>query len=275
MLKYLLRTIIYPTLISRPDFLIIGAQKAGTTALYQYLIQHPSILGNSSWKEVRYFDIPANYSKGMGWYLKHFPSKMTKGKSLTVDASPSYLYFKAVPGLIKRDLGEIKMIAVLREPSSRAYSAWQMYHYGFMNSKNEQLRRRSDSRTFSEAIDQELQGNGEAIDPKTGYPYGYVGRGRYAEQLENYYQHFSRESILVLSADQLRYDRQSTLSQICMFLEIEPFPPKLLESFAKKEYHVGKYIGEPGDRAVLDRLKTYFRDYNLRLYNLLGVSYDW
>jgi hypothetical protein len=86
MIKDLIKNVAYPMLKSRPDFLVIGAQKAGTTSLYNYLIQHPKVVGNESWKEIRYFDLHENYNKGLGWYLGNFPSKREKGDRLTFDA---------------------------------------------------------------------------------------------------------------------------------------------------------------------------------------------
>jgi len=136
MFKKLIKNGIYPIIKSQPDFLIIGAQKAGTTALYRYLSQHPQILENNTWKEIHYFDKSENYAQGFGWYLGHFPSKFQKRRKLTCDATPSYIYFQHVPKVIKQDLGNIKMIAVLRDPVARAYSSWQMHH-SFVNNSNQ------------------------------------------------------------------------------------------------------------------------------------------
>ncbi|MEQ8464899.1 MAG: sulfotransferase domain-containing protein [Coleofasciculus sp. E1-EBD-02] len=110
------------------------------------------------------FDNPENYSKGFGWYLGHFPSKLRKGNKLTFEDSPSYLYYEHIPQLIKQDLGNIKMIAILRNPVDRAYSAWQMYH-SYSNLPLKHLRDRADTRAFTEAIDQEF--NPESNTPNT------------------------------------------------------------------------------------------------------------
>src|SRR5262245_19520192 len=73
-----------------PDFIIVGAQRAGTTSLYSYLVQHPQIL-KASEKEVHYFDI--NYERGMDWYRSHFPiAKPGKPSFITGEASPYYLF---------------------------------------------------------------------------------------------------------------------------------------------------------------------------------------
>ncbi len=270
MIKTLIKNVTYPVLMSRPDFLVIGAQKAGTTSLYNYLIQHPQIIKNKSWKEIRYFDLPENYSKGFGWYLGNFPSKLQKGDRLTCDASPSYLHFDYIPAHIKKDLGNIKMIAILREPVKRAYSAWQMYQ-SFFDNPHDHLRVTAEERTFAEAIEQELQGRAK----EAKYPYDYVDRGKYAEQLERYYQHFDRNQILVLNFALFKEDLELLLNQVCNFLEIEPFTPETLKQFKQKKHNVGKYEVDPADQAVMDQLKEYFVPYNQKLYDLVGQNYNW
>ncbi|MDJ0553024.1 MAG: sulfotransferase domain-containing protein [Microcoleaceae cyanobacterium MO_207.B10] len=273
MLKKLIKDIAYPILKSPPDFLIIGAQKPGTTSLYNYLIQHPQILKNNSFKEVHYFNVPENYSQGLSWYLGHFPNRFRKGDKLTLDATPNYLELPHIPQLIKQHLGNIKMIAVLRNPVDRAYSAWKMCHsFGTNPNVAENLKKKADRRTFSEAIEQELTNQWE---PDI-YPYGYVNKGKYAEQLENYYKYFERDTILVLNFDNLKDDLASTLNLTCDFLNIDPFSESSLKSLLEKKYNVGKKQEiSPSEQEVLDRLKNYFEPFNQKLYELLGYSFNW
>jgi len=271
-MKQLVKGLVYPLIKAKPDFLIIGAQKAGTTSLYRYLSQHPKVLENNTWKEIRYFDLPENYSQGWGWYLGHFPSKFRKGNKLTCDASPSYLYFKHIPKLIKQDLGNIKMIAVLREPVSRAYSAWQMYH-SFAENPNDNLRSIADHRTFAEAIEQEL--NPESNTAK--YPYDYIDRGKYIEQLENYYNYFDRDNILVLNIDEFRENLELVLNRTCDFLEIEKFSQEKIHGLYTEKHNTGKYkfSKTPEDEENIEFLKTYFTPFNDKLYDLLGTRFNW
>ncbi|NJL54833.1 sulfotransferase domain-containing protein [bacterium] len=274
MFKQAVKKAVYPLLRSYPDFLIIGTQKAGTTSLYDYLVQHPQVVKNNTWKEVRYFDVPENYSQGIGWYLGNFPYKFQKGTRLTLDVSPSYLYFNYVPELIKRDLGDIKMIAVLRDPVERAYSAWQMYHsFATDPSISPNNRAIADTRTFAEAIAQEM-------DPATStaqYPYDYIARGKYAEQLENYYRYFDKGDILVLNFDWLKEDLTFVLNSICDHLNIERFPQETIQSFAQQKSNVGKY--EPKDKdsdtKTLELLREYFAPFNQRLRSLLECDFKW
>src|SRR5687768_12473294 len=75
-----------------PDFIIVGAQKAGTTSLHYYLKQHPKLVGSSP-KEVRFFNADYNYQKGKNWYSKAFrDAKNPFKKGLYFEATPMYMY---------------------------------------------------------------------------------------------------------------------------------------------------------------------------------------
>ena len=91
-----------------PDFLIIGAQKAGTTALYAYLRRHPQITG-PSWKEVSFFD--RHYARGEAWYRGNFPNAL-RARGLVGEASPSYLFHPLAPERVAALVPEAKLIAL-------------------------------------------------------------------------------------------------------------------------------------------------------------------
>eukprot|EP01035_Chromulina_nebulosa_P027768 gene27768-36560_t len=119
-----------------PSVFIIGSMKSdltGTTSL-------SNALGNSSkfciddLKEKNFFSFPANYAKGVSWYLKEFPQKCrTKADYLTLDATPSYIDTQNVPKLIgsfykSQELAQKKFILILRDPVARLYSEYQHWH---------------------------------------------------------------------------------------------------------------------------------------------------
>ena len=122
-----------------PDFLIIGAQKSGTSSLYRYLAQHPQVR-ESVLKEVHYFDggLEAGidtYALGEHWYRAHFPRRaaMAPG-SRTFEASPLYLLHPLAAERIAALMPQVKLVAILRNPTDRALS-----HY-FHNVRNNALR---------------------------------------------------------------------------------------------------------------------------------------
>jgi Sulfotransferase domain len=106
-----------------PDFLILGAQKAGTTALYAYLRRHPAITG-PSWKEVSYFD--RHYARGEAWYRGNFPNRLRARDKLVGEASPSYLFHPLGPERARALVPEARLVALVRNPIDRALSH---YHH--------------------------------------------------------------------------------------------------------------------------------------------------
>ncbi len=114
---------------SLPDFIIIGAQKSGTTSLYSYLSQHPQLLP-SIHKAVHFFDggldeSADNFEKGEAWYRAHFQLRM-HAHERTFEASPLYIFNPLAPKRIYDLVPEAKIIAVLRNPTERAIS--QYFH---------------------------------------------------------------------------------------------------------------------------------------------------
>ena len=101
-----------------PDFVIIGAQKSGTSSLYDFVVQHPAILPAAK-KELHYFSL--GYKKGEYWYRLRFPIRASQ-KLLSGEASPIYLFYPMVPGRMKKLLPDVKLIVILRNPVDRAYS---------------------------------------------------------------------------------------------------------------------------------------------------------
>ena len=106
--------------MTKPNFLIIGAQRCGTTSLYNYLIQHPQIVPSSK-KEVHFFDL--NFHLGQSWYEKHFPE--VSDNILTGEASPYYIFHPLCPKRIFDYDPSVKLIVILRNPIDRAYSHYR------------------------------------------------------------------------------------------------------------------------------------------------------
>ena len=274
MLKRLAKNLVYPITRIKPRILILGAQKAGSTSLYEYLTAHPNIVPNRSWKEVRFFDLPDNYRQGMGWYLGNFPSRLQARGRMTVDASPSNLYFPDIPELIRRHLGDgVRMIAILRNPSDRAYSAWKMYHsFGTNPGVHESNRRTADRRTFAEAVTDELSGRVTA----RMYPYWYVGRGLYADQIENYFRVFDRRNLLFLEFRRLHNDLSNLLDEVTNFLGLAPFTVDHKAQLQSRRHNAGLTRTKSDDEEqTMQVLRDYYRVHNARLEELLHWKLDW
>ena len=102
---------------SFPDFIIIGAQMCGTTSLYDYLAKHPNVL-LSYVKEIHFFD--HSYNKGLLWYRSFFPLRIIKGKRMTGEASPYYIFHSHSAKRIAKTLPSVKLIVMLRNPVDRS-----------------------------------------------------------------------------------------------------------------------------------------------------------
>ena len=243
-----------------PDFLILGAQKAGTTALYAYLRWHPQITG-PSFKEVSFFD--RHYARGERWYRAHLP---VRRKGVVGEASPSYLFHPLAPERVARMLPNARLIALLRNPVDRAFSHYQ--HEVALG--REQL-------SFEEALareDERMQGEVERMLRDAAYfshawwNYTYAARGRYAEQLERWFEAFPREQVLVLLTDELAADTAGAYRRVLDFLGVD-----VRELDAYPRIFEREYGGM--DPATRTRLEGEFAQPNRRLAELLGREPPW
>jgi hypothetical protein len=253
-----------------PDFLVIGAQKAGTTALYAYLRWHPSITG-PSWKEVSYFD--RHYARGAAWYRGNFPltwsqrsRRRTRPDRIVGEASPSYLFHPLAAERVKALVPEARLVVLLRDPVDRALSHYQ-----------HELALGRETLPFEEAIAQEeARTHGEVermlADPayfsRAWWDFTYLERGRYAEQLERWLAAFPREQLLVLASDELANRPADTYKRVLDFLGA---PPHELDAYPRV------FEREYDDMAPPTRqwLAAYYEEPNRRLSALAGRDFGW
>ncbi|MGH7580027.1 MAG: sulfotransferase family protein [Gemmatimonadales bacterium] len=247
-----------------PSALIIGAQRSGTTSLFNYLAQHPEVLPPAH-KEVHYFDL--HYARGLRWYRARFPFGYRLRSALTIDASPYYLTHPLVPERAARLLPDVKLVAVLRNPIERAYSHYQ-----------HEVRDRRESLSFPEAIEREaerLAGEEDRMRQDPGYyshnhhRYSYTHRGRYLEQLRRWTQHYPRAQLLVLQSEWMFRDPAAASSAVYDFLGLSPHRLERYEPFFQ-----GKYEREI-PAGIRSSLAAYFEPLNRELYQWLGQEFDW
>lgn len=257
-----------------PDFVIVGAQKSGTSSLYRYLAQHPQVR-ESSVKEVHYFDGGLEdgvdtYALGERWYRAHFPlaSEMAPGQQ-AYEASPLYLLHPLAAERIAGLLPRAKLVAILRNPTDRALS-----HY-FHNVRNNGKRRFQEDLGPGEAMAAE-EGRLAGVLARGDYKseayraYTYKARGRYLEQLERYLARFPRESLLVLRAEDLFEDPAGLMGGLCDFLGLDR--TKGGGDFRPTNVGSNREAVDPGVRAELD---AYFAPMNRALQAALGRDLGW
>lgn len=242
-----------------PDFIVFGVPKAGTTALDRYLRQHPEIC-MASRKEVHFFNKDLHYSQGLFWYSSFFPirgSKCTSG-----EVTPDYMYHPDVPKRILKDFPKTKLIAILRNPTDRAYS-----HYQYIK------RTGRESLTFEEAIDAEPSRINEekkknVFDGDNIRKYSYLDRGIYVDQLKHWMKFFPKEQFLIIKNEELDEDINGTMNKIFRFLNVSP---KIITD--KKRYFVGEY--SPMKIETRRKLIEFYKEHNKRLSEFLGIDLDW
>jgi hypothetical protein len=255
-----------------PDYLIIGAQRAGTTSLHRYLAQHPGVRTMLRTKGVHFFDTA--YGRGMSWYASRFPTRLTAwwvarrhGVELrTGEASPYYLFHPHVPHRGAEHLPRVKLSALLRDPVGRAYSHYQ-----------HEVARGFETLSFEEAVEAEpvrLAGETERMLADPGYHsfahqhHSYLARGCYAEQLERWRARFDDRQLLVLSSERFFAEPEASFRRVLEFLELPAFTP---DAFEKHNAHHYRRMGAE----VHARLVEHYRELNATLYESLGDDFGW
>jgi hypothetical protein len=186
-----------------PTFLVIGAMKAGTTSLYEYLRAHPQVFMATP-KELHFFPASKRWSDGVDWYAQHFADAgdaIARG-----EISPSYSQADQFPGVAERVaqvVPDARIVYLVREPVSRARS---MYLHELASGR--------ETRPIEQALTEKPM---------------YVNSSRYAWQLDQYREFFPPERIHVLTSDELKRDRAVALRRLYEFVGVDPhaLPPTI------------------------------------------------
>jgi hypothetical protein len=228
-----------------PNFLVIGAAKAGTTSLYQYLCQHPQIY-MSPHKEPRFFALEGRHLafNGPGDMTRfHFVQNKEQYESLFQgvknelaigEVSPWYLYVEQAPLKIKEHIPHAKLIAILRDPVDRAYS-------NFLHARREQLEPLDD---FAEAMEAEE----ERIKNNWSYRWHYKQKGFYYNQIRRYMDIFPSKNIKIYLYEDFCENPKKILNDIGTFLNVDA----AVAWDTQQRYNSA---GSPRSRLVADVLK--------------------
>lgn len=261
---------------NKPDFLIAGAQKAGTSSLYFYLSQHPELVGSTP-KELHFFDREANYRKGIQWYHKHFFDKDNFfKKGLYFEATPIYMFKEGMAERIHAYNPNLKIIMILREPVKRAYSGWNMYTVKV--DKNKKIKDKEfleelavwDNKipSFEESVEIELN-QIKSNAPNQGS--GVIRRGIYLPQIKKYHELFGKENVLILGFKDLIEDKKKTLNSILQFLGIAESDWHFLVDEVRNSGSYSEKINE----TTKQKLDEFYEPYNKELFEYLGYKLNW
>ena len=230
----------------RIDFIIGGAQRSGTTALFYLLKNHPQIFLYEK-KEAHFFTNDKlftynfiNYDYYHALFVNH------KQGQITGEATPSYLFHPEAAKRIHKYNPQIKLIFLLRNPSDRAYSQ-------FIQKRGDGGERRS----FEQAILDELKGKKP--------DFGYLSQGLYVKQLQRYIDSFSQEQLFIRTHDSFKNENLNFLYAVFNFLNVKkvicqnnPF-----ERFIDSTY-------EPMSQTTRDILIDFFQPEIEKLEQLLN-----
>lgn len=255
----------------RPAFIVIGAQRCGTTSLFRALAAHPQVARPVFHKGINYFDL--NYHRGERWYLGHFPIAQVAsrraagyGEPMAFEASGYYMYHPFAVERLAHDLPAVKLVAMLRDPVERAFSAYKHeYARGFERESFEQALELEDGRLAGEIDRMRADPRYESFAHRH---HSYRHRGHYAEQLERLFGLFPRAQVHVIESEAYFRHPAQEYRRLLEFLG--------LPAFERAEF--GRHNARPGPAmppATLQWLREYYSPHDQRLARLLGRPPQW
>lgn len=255
-----------------PDLIVAGAQRCGTTAITEALYRMPMVARPRRGKGSHYFSY--NYWRGADWFQGNFATRArarrvhraTGHRLMSFDACPYYLFHPFALERMARDLPDVKVMVMLRDPVKRAYSH---YHHSVAHGFED-----LGFEAALEAEEDRLAGEVEAMAADVRYwsldheHHSYLAKGRYAAQVERLFSLYPREQCLVFSAEQFYADPDGVLRRVTDWLDL---PPATLAASDERNGH--RY--EPMADATRRRLASAFAESNEALFELLGERFAW
>jgi hypothetical protein len=237
------------------DFIIMGTQKGGTTALASNIGKHPDIYLDPNpdphISEVHFFDL--NWRKGIEWYKKKFDYS----KKIVGEKTPDLMYLDYTFPLIQSVNPYVKIILILRDPIKRAYSAWKMVKEYY-----------NEKRSFEKAINDELAN--KLKENKTFYTAEthYLQRGLYYKQIKNILKWFPKENLLVLISEKVKENMSEQYNKVYEFLNLKPFNTNYVLDFLSSDK-------SNVDKKLYKKLTAFYKKDVLQLEKFLKIKTNW
>ena len=206
--------------VDKVNFIVGGVQKAGTTALHDFLAQHPQVALLRD-QALHFFDKPEHFTGEPDYRILHNNFAPGWRWRIAGEVTADYLYYPEALERIARYNPQMKLIVSLRNPTDRAFSQWNMRR----DKGQEPLE-------FLGALKRD-QETGIWKRPRGD---GYIARSLYAPQLEKVFALFPREQVLVLKYEELRRDPSAIVDRMLDFLGV-----RRLQRFKNKKRNVGSY----------------------------------
>jgi hypothetical protein len=252
-----------------PSFIIVGAQRAGTTTLYRVLSEHPSVVRPTASKGIGYFDL--NYRRGPAWYRGHFPltwsgRRKAGADAVTFESSGYYLFHPLAAERIAQDLPDVRLVVMVREPVERAYSAHR-----------HELARGFETEPFEEAVvleEARTAGEQERIVADPDYEsfshrhHAYLARSRYSEQVARLQKAVGEDRVYIVDADRFFEDPQEEFEGLRQWLGLAPWRPTSVEQWNARPR-------DPLSPELRARLSEYFEPFDRVLADQMGRTPRW
>lgn len=249
-----------------PTYFIVGAKRAGTTSLNEYVVDHPDALRGLVEKGSRFFDV--NYERGPAWFNRTLIPRWqidrleqrTGVRPIYGESSPYYCFHPDSPSRIAQHVPNARLIFLLREPALRA---WSHYRY--------EVARGFETLPFVEAVEAEAGRLGQRDATSREFSlrhHSYVARGQYASQLARLRQHFDPEQVLVIQSETLFGQPKDTMSRVFAHLGLRQY-----EGAAYKPFKENTRAGIPDEAARI--LDGRFDDSNAQLRETVGTTITW
>jgi hypothetical protein len=256
-----------------PDYLIIGAKKGGTSSLTNWLIQHPDNLrmfpSFQPLKSAHFFDI--SFHEGVDWYRGHFPTGRVRERhpgAVVGEASPYYMFHPAAASRARSVVPAAKIITVLRNPVSRAYSNyWDRVAAGSETLPTFEAALEAEEERLA-GVDHDRLVNDPSYYSFEHDQFTYLARGRYLEHLQLWLDAYPADQVLVLRAEDMYADPGAVFSSVQRFLGIRECADIDLKAYNERSK-------PPIDPMTKERLSEYYRPHNEALYEFLGRDMGW
>lgn len=258
-----------------PNVIIIGARKAGTRALLEYLAIHPHIA--AAQKEMHFFSDEKNYARGMDWYRAQMP--FSRPDQLTIEKTPNYLISNVTPARVHRMNSSILLLLTLRNPVTRAISDYTQ----ILSNRNA---RGQASKDFASM----------ALDNRTGQVktnYKPIMISTYHLHVARWLEIFPRKQLHIIDGDRLITDPLAELLDVETFLGLEKFYNNDVIYFnATRGFYCRRWEVEgilhnaclgaskgrqhpPVEQWVRNKLNQYFYMHNEKLFRMIGQRFNW
>lgn len=256
----------------QPSFVVVGGQRCGTTSIFKALSEHPQILRPPVEKGIDYFTL--NYYRNMDWYRGHFPiARLAErrtaryGAAVAFEACTYYLFHPFALERMAKDMPNVKIVVMLRDPVERAFSAY----------KHEFARGFETADTFEVALeleDERLAGEVERMKDDLTYEsfphrhHAYRRRGQYAEQVARAFKYFPRSQIHILESESFFAEPAKEYQQLLSFIGLDRYMPDRFD-----QHNARPSAPMPG--ATREMLERHYAPHDEELTKLLGRPLGW